>query len=90
MVVNIGFGNLVNEQRILAVVRPDAAPVKRMVARAKTDSMIIDATQGRKTKSVIILDEGHILLSALQPDTISKRCRGVNTEREEEMETREE
>ncbi len=83
MVINIGFGNLVNSDRILAVVRPDAAPVKRMITKAKTDSRIIDATQGRKTKSVIILDEGYLLLSALQPDTISKRFKDIGFEREE-------
>ncbi len=73
MIANIGFGNIVNTNRVLAVVRPDAAPIKRMVAKAKTENAIIDATQGRKTKSVIFMDEGHIILSALQPDTISKR-----------------
>ena len=73
MLVNIGFGNLVNADRVLSIVRPDAAPVKRMVAKARTDSMIIDATQGRKTKSVIVLDEGHILLSVLQPETLYRR-----------------
>lgn len=74
MLINVGFGNLVNMQRVLAVVRPDAAPVKRMIAKAKTESMIIDATQGRKTKSVIILDDGRILLSAIQNETISRRA----------------
>jgi hypothetical protein len=83
MLINIGFGNLVHSDRVLAIVRPDAAPVKRMIAKAKTDSMIIDATQGRKTKSVIILDEGHILLSVLQPETIHKRFRNLNPEKEE-------
>ncbi len=82
MLINIGFGNVVNTLRILAVVRPDAAPVKRIVARAKNDHLIIDATQGRKTKAVVILDDGHLLLSALQPETITKRFNGKNTERE--------
>ena len=84
MLVNIGFGNLVHSGRVLAIVRPDAAPVKRMITKARTDSLIIDATQGRKTKSVIILDEGHILLSVLQPETIYKRFRNLNAEAEEE------
>ena len=83
MIANIGFGNLVNTDRVLAVVRPDAAPIKRMVAKAKSDNLIIDATQGRKTKSVIVTDEGSIILSALQPDTIGKRFGSVNPEREE-------
>ncbi len=83
MIVNIGFGNLINTERVLAVVRPDAAPIKRMVLKAKSDSRIIDATQGRKTKSVVILDEGHILLSALQPETIGKRFQNTVFDREE-------
>ena len=74
MFINVGFGNLVNLERVLAVVRPDAAPVKRMIAKAKTDSIIIDATQGRKTKSVLVLDDGRIMLSAVQSDTISRRA----------------
>ena len=73
MLVNVGFGNLVNTERVLAVVRPDAAPVKRMIAKAKSDSLIIDATQGRKTKSVLVLDEGHLMLSAVQSETILRR-----------------
>ena len=83
MLINIGFGNLVNSDRILAIVRPDAAPVKRMVAKAKTDATIIDATQGRKTKSVIVLDDGHLLLSVLQPETVNKRFRTLSPDREE-------
>ena len=71
--VNIGFGNMVNTDKVLAVVNPDAAPVKRMVAGAKEEGMSIDATQGRRTKSVIILEEGRVMLSALQPDTIARR-----------------
>ena len=87
MIANIGFGNLVNVDKVLAVVRPDAAPVKRMIAKAKTDNCIIDATQGRKTKSVIVTDEGSVILSALQPDTLGRRFGSVNPEREEAEET---
>jgi regulator of extracellular matrix RemA (YlzA/DUF370 family) len=83
MVANIGFGNLVNTGRVLAIVRPDAAPVKRMVSRAKADNTVIDATQGRKTKSVIIMDEGHVILSALQPETLNKRFGSINPEKDE-------
>lgn len=71
--VNIGFGNLVNEDRIVAVVCPEAAPVKRLVQKAKETGRVIDATQGRRTKAVLITEEDHVVLSALQPDTISKR-----------------
>ena len=71
--MNIGFGNVVNTAKIVAVVSPDAAPVKRMVQNAKQIGKVIDATQGRRTKSVIITEEDHIILSALQPETLVKR-----------------
>lgn len=69
--VNIGFGNTVNADRIVAVVSPEAAPVKRIVQLAKDGGTAIDATCGRKTRSVIVFDSGHVVLSALQPDTIA-------------------
>ena len=71
--MNIGFGNVVNTAKIVAVVSPDAAPVKRMVQNAKQIGKVIDATQGRRTKSVIIMETEQIILSAMQPDTIAKR-----------------
>lgn len=71
--VNIGFGNYVNTQKITAVVNPDAAPVKRMVQNAREQQRIVDATQGRRTKSVIVMETEQIVLSAMQPDTIAKR-----------------
>ena len=71
--INIGFGNAVNSQKIVAVVSPDAAPVKRMVQSVKGTKSLIDATQGRKTKAVIVTEEDHVILSALQPETISRR-----------------
>ena len=77
--INIGFGNVVNSDKIIAVVSPEAAPVKRMVQRAKESNRIIDATQGRRTKAVLITGEEFIILSALQPETIS---RGWETEKE--------
>ncbi len=69
--INIGFGNTVNIDRIVAVVSPEAAPVKRIVQTAKDSGLAVDATCGRKTRSVIICDSGHVVLSALQPDTIA-------------------
>lgn len=74
--INIGFGNVVNSDKIIAVVSPEAAPVKRMVQRAKESNRIIDATQGRRTKAVLITGEEFIILSALQPETISRRFNG--------------
>ena len=69
--ISIGFGNTVNADRIVAVVSPEAAPVKRIVQLAKDDGSAVDATCGRKTRSVIICDSGHVVLSALHPDTIA-------------------
>ena len=69
--ISIGFGNTVNADRIVAVVSPEVAPVKRIVQLAKDDGSAVDATCGRKTRSVIICDSGHVVLSALQPDTIA-------------------
>lgn len=76
--INIGFGNAVNTDKIQCVVNPDAAPIKRMVQRAREEDRVVDATQGRKTKSVIVCEEARLVLSALQPDTIIKRCNDVN------------
>ena len=70
---NIGFGNLVNSEKVVAVVCPDAAPVKRLVQKAKEAGRVIDATQGRRTKAVLITEEDHVILSALQPDTLGRR-----------------
>lgn len=73
MLINIGFGNVVNSDKIVAIISPDAAPIKRMVQNAKGSGDVIDATQGRKTKAVIVTEGRQILLSALQPETIAKR-----------------
>ncbi len=69
--VNIGFGNAVNADKIVAIVSPDAAPIKRIVQTARDSGFAIDATCGRKTRSVIICNSGHVILSALQPETLS-------------------
>ena len=76
--LNIGFGNSVNTAKITAVVSPEAAPVKRMVQAAKEEGRNIDATLGRRTKAVLVMEEGHIVLSALQPETIAKRFSSGN------------
>lgn len=78
--VNIGFGNAVNADKIVAVVSPEAAPVKRIVQLAKDGGSAVDATCGRKTRSVIICDSGHVILSALQPETISGKTADLNNE----------
>ena len=71
--INIGFGNVVNSDKIVAVVSPDAAPVKRMVQSVKGSNSLVDATQGRKTKALIVMSDDHLILSALQPETIARR-----------------
>ena len=71
--VNIGFGNIVSSERIVAIVSPEAAPIKRMVQEAKDNKTAIDATCGRRTRAVIITDSGHIILSAVQPETVAGR-----------------
>lgn len=72
--MNIGFGNMVSSERLLAVVSPDAAPVKRLVQEARERSMLIDASCGRKTKSVLVMDTDHVILSGLPGETIAKRA----------------
>lgn len=71
--INVGFGNVVNSNKIIGVISPDAAPVKRMVQTAKDTGMAIDATCGRRTKAVIVTESGHLILSSLLPDTIAGR-----------------
>lgn len=71
--LNIGFGNMVSLSRVLAIVDPESAPIKRIIADAREDKKLIDATYGRRTKSVVIIDSGHIVLSALLPETLSAR-----------------
>ncbi len=71
--INIGFGNIVSAERIISIVSPDSAPIKRLVQEAKDGKTAIDATYGRRTRSVIIMDSGHIILSAVQPETIAGR-----------------
>lgn len=71
--VNIGFGNIVSAERIVSIVSPESAPIKRIIQEAKDAKTAIDATYGRRTRSVIITDSGHIILSAVQPETIAGR-----------------
>lgn len=72
--INIGFGNIVAAERIVSIVSPESAPIKRLVQEAKDNKTAIDATYGRRTRSVIIMDSGHIVLSAVQPETIAGRA----------------
>lgn len=71
--INVGFGNLVSDARIVSIVLPESAPVKRIAQEAREKGMLIDATYGRKTKSVIVMDSEHVVLSALTPEQIAQR-----------------
>jgi regulator of extracellular matrix RemA (YlzA/DUF370 family) len=71
--VNVGFGNSVVSRRVVAIISPNAAPIKRLRDEAREDKRLIDATQGRKTRSVIITDSNHVILSAIQSETIAQR-----------------
>ena len=72
--INIGFGNVVCAERMIAVVSPDSAPVKRIVQEARERAVLIDATYGRRTRAVIVMDSDHVVLSALQPETVASRA----------------
>ena len=71
--LNIGFGNMVSAERLIAVVSPDSAPIKRLVQDAKEEGRVIDASCGRRTRAVLIMDSGHVVLSAVQPETVAHR-----------------
>ena len=81
--INIGFGNMVNASRLISIVSPDSAPVKRLVQKAKEAGTTIDATQGRKTKAVIVMENQQIVLSALLPETIMGRAQTEDSENDE-------
>ena len=74
--INVGFGNLVSSDRVVAIVGPESAPIRRMIQEARKQAMLIDATYGRKTRAVLITDSDHIVLSALQPETLGYRAIG--------------
>ena len=74
--INVGFGSMVSAQRLIAVVGPDSAPIKRMIQEARDAGNLIDATYGRKTKAVLIMDSDHVVLSALSPEAIAGRVEG--------------
>ena len=84
--INIGFGNLVSAQRLVAVVSPDSAPIKRMVQEARDRGVLIDATYGRRTRAVIVTDSDHVILSAVQPETVANRVDRDEDDSDEEME----
>lgn len=83
--INIGFGNLVATHRLVAVVNPDSAPIKRMIQEGKEQGIVIDASYGRKTCAVLVMDNDHLVLSALDPEEISRRLNEKRENQEEEQ-----
>ena len=81
--INIGFGNIVSASRIIAIVSPESAPIKRIIQDARERGVLIDATYGRRTRAVVVMDSGHIILSAVQPETIANRLSDRETELED-------
>ncbi|GAA0331374.1 extracellular matrix/biofilm regulator RemA [Bacillus carboniphilus] len=71
--INIGFGNIVSANRLISIVSPESAPIKRLVQDARDRNMLIDATYGRRTRAVLIMDSDHVILSAVQPETVAHR-----------------
>lgn len=84
--VNIGFGSLVSVQRVVCIVSPESAPIKRVIQEARERGSLIDASFGRKTKAVLVMDSGHTVLSALPPETLSARVNDAGEREEEEAE----
>lgn len=83
--LNIGYGNIVSAHRIIAIVSPESAPIKRLVQEGREQNILLDATYGRKTRAVIIMDDGHIVLSPIQPETIAQRLNASNKDDKEEI-----
>lgn len=82
--INIGFGNMINAGRLITIVSPESAPIKRIIQDAKEKGGLIDATYGRRTRAVIIMDSGHVILSAVQPETVAGRLNYDEEETEDE------
>ena len=82
--INIGFGNMINAGRLITIVSPESAPIKRIIQDAKEKGGLIDATYGRRTSAVIIMDSGHVILSAVQPETVAGRLSDDEEETEDE------
>ena len=83
--VNIGFGNMVSSSRLIAIVSPESAPIKRIIQEARDRGMLIDATYGRRTRAVLIMDTDHVILSAVQPETVANRLVDEADEEDEEV-----
>ena len=84
--INIGFGNMVSASRLIAIVSPESAPIKRMVQEARERGVLVDATYGRRTRAVIITDSDHVVLSAVQPETVANRLNDADDIEDTELE----
>ncbi len=82
--INIGFGNIVSANRIISIISPESAPIKRIIQEARDKGMLVDATYGRRTRAVVVTDSGHIILSAVQPETVANRLVAQTSDTEEE------
>ena len=82
--VNIGFGNIVAANRIISIISSESAPIKRIIQEARDKGMLVDATYGRRTRAVVVVDSGHIILSAVQPETVANRLVAQTADSEEE------
>ena len=82
--VNIGFGNIVAANRIISIISPESVPIKRIIQEARDKGMLVDATYGRRTRAVVVVDSGHIILSAVQPETVANRLVAQTADSEEE------
>ena len=83
--INIGFGNMVSAERLVAVVSPDSAPIKRIIKEAREQGRLIDASYGRRTRAVLLMDSDHVILSALQPETVANRAGSPSDGKTEEV-----
>ena len=84
--INIGFGNMVNASRLVAIVSPESAPIKRIIQEARDRSMLIDATYGRRTRAVLVMDSEHVILSSVQPETVANRMGDSQEDEADEQE----
>ena len=82
--INIGFGNMISSARLIAIVSPESAPIKRIIQEAKDKGTLIDATYGRRTRAVIVMDSDHVILSAVQPETVAGRLDDIDEDEEAE------
>ena len=82
--INIGFGSIVNANRLIAIVSSESAPIKRKIQEAREAGMLVDATYGRKTRAVLVADSGHVILSAIQPETVANRLNAKELDAPEE------